>query len=337
MSFNKIYWLYLGVVLIPLLAVFFISIYKKYFKLLSNLISLNLISKVITEGVFKIQKINLLLIFIILILFFVSLSEPQWGIQPQEIKTYGVDIIFIFDVSKSMLTEDITPNRLEFAKRVAKLLLEKLDTHRVGIITFAGVAFYHCPLTNDLQAVKEFLEIIDTDIVPYPGTKIAFALKEAIRGFKEIEKSIKTVILFTDGEDHDSYSKDIAKELKENNIIVYTIGIGTPEGKPIPIRDNFGRIIDYKKDKYGNIVTSKLNEPLLYEISEETSGRYFSSNYGEFSIATEIASEISNLKKSELKSKVLKIYKNRYHYFVYLIILLILLEIFLPKKWLVKL
>lgn len=337
MSFNSIFWLYSGIIFSILFTFLLIFIYKKYFKTLTDLISLNLIPKIITEGIFKIQKVNLVITFFILVLFFVSLSGPQWGIQPQEVKTYGVDIIFIIDVSKSMLTEDLIPNRLEFAKRTARLLLEKFQTNRVGIITFAGMAFYHCPLTNDLQAAKDLLDIIDTDIVPYPGTKIGAALKEALRVLKETSKTTKVIVLFTDGEDHDSYSKEITKELKENNIIVYTVGVGTPEGKLIPIKDKDGRIIDYKKDKQGNIITSKLNEALLYEIAEETSGRYFSSNYGEFSIATEIVSEISGLKKSETKSKILKIYVNRYYYFVYLIIILIFIEIFIPKKWLVKL
>ncbi|MEN3013865.1 MAG: VWA domain-containing protein [Endomicrobiia bacterium] len=337
MNFQNNFWLYTGIICLPLLFIFLILIYRRYYKTLNSIISLNLINKIIFEGTFKVQKINLFIVFLIFVLFFISLSGPQWGVKPQEIKTYGVDIIFIIDVSKSMLTEDVSPNRLEFVKRTARLLLEKIETNRVGIITFAGTAFYHCPITNDLQAAKDLLEIIDTDIVPYPGTKIGLALQEALRVLKEISKSTKVLVMFTDGEDHDSYSKELIKELKENNIIVYTVGAGTPEGKPIPIRDKYGKIIDYKKDKKGNIVTSKLNESLLYEIAEETSGRYFSSNYGEMGIASEISSEISNLKKSELKSKIFRVYINRYHYFVYLIIILILIEIFIPKRWLIKL
>ncbi|MCX7716296.1 MAG: VWA domain-containing protein, partial [Endomicrobia bacterium] len=217
------------------------------------------------------------------------------------------------------------------------LLLERIDTNRVGIITFAGIAFYHCPLTIDLSAAKDLLSIIDTEIVPYPGTKIGLALQEAIRVLQHTGRTAKIVVLFTDGEDHDSSPLDFAEEAKKLGIVVYTVGVGTPEGKPIPLRDNTGKIVDYKKDKEGNIVTSKLNEQLLYDIAEITNGRYFHSSYGEFGIAEGIVSELSSMRKTELKSKIYHLYKNRYHYFVYIIILLILIDIFLPKKWYVKL
>jgi Ca-activated chloride channel family protein len=336
MKFANITWLYLMIVLVPIWLTILVFVYKKYVKNITALFSLNLVSKLIIPGLFKIQKVMLLLWFLIFCLFLFVLSGPQWGIVPKEVKTYGVDIVFAVDVSKSMLTEDVVPNRLEFAKRTMELILDRIETHRVGIITFAGIAYYLCPLTIDLTAVKDYLSIIDTEVVPYPGTKIGLALEEAVRVLKEQSQGTKVVVLFSDGENHDSYAESIVEEAKKNGIIIYTVGIGTPEGRPIPIRDPQGNIIDYKKDKQGNVVISRLNEQLLYEIAEKTSGRYFSSNYGELGVAQQIINEIASLKQSELKSKVYNIYTNRYHYFVYIIILLVLLEIFVPKHWWVK-
>lgn len=336
MNFANIKFLYSLFIFLPLIIVAFVLLYKRYRKVLLNLFNYNMLPVVINNGVFKIQKVQLFIYTLIIILFFIALSGPQWGIKPQEIKTYGLDLVLCIDVSKSMLTEDVTPNRLEFVKRVSQMLLEKISTNRVGIITFAGIAFYHCPLTNDLQSVKDFLSIIDTDIVPYPGTKIGLALQEAIKVLQQTGKTTKVVVLFTDGEDHNSEPLSFAEEAKKEGIIIYTVGVGTIEGKPIPIRDNSGMIIDYKKDKQGNIVTSKLNEKLLYQIAEKTSGRYFSPSYSEFGIVDGIVTELSNLKKSEIKSKYYHLYINRYHYFVYIIILLILIEIFVPKNFWIK-
>ncbi len=332
---NKIF-LHVLIFSAPLIIAAGVFLYKKYRKTLLFLFNYNNVSKVITDGVLKIQKIQIFIYSLVLLLFLLALSGPQWGIKPQEIKTYGVDVILAIDVSKSMLTEDILPNRLEFVKRTSQILLEKISTNRVGIVTFAGIAFYHCPLTNDIQAAKDLLSIIDTDIVPYPGTKIGMALDEAIRVLKQTGKTTKVIVLFTDGEDHDSEPIKFTEEAKKYGIIIYTVGVGTPEGKPIPIRDANGMIIDYKKDKQGNIVTSKLNEELLYQIAERTFGRYFSSIYGEFSIADGIATELSNLKKSEIKSRYYHLYINRYYYFVYVMILLILIDIFVPKKFWIK-
>lgn len=336
MTFAHISWLYIGIFILPVFLVISIFAYRKYYSSLTHIFSIQLLQKISVNGVTKIKKVQLFIYFIIFVLFIISLSGPQWGVKPQEVKTYGVDLILIIDTSKSMLAEDVPPNRIEFVKRCCQVLLNRIAAHRVGIITFAGIAFYHCPLTTDLYTAKELLSIIDTDIVPYPGTKIGFALQEALRVLRQTGKTTKVVVLFTDAEDHDSYSESILNELIKEKIIVYTVGVGTPEGRPIPIRDASGNIVDYKKDKQGNIVTTKLNEQLLYEIAEKTGGRYFSYSYGELGIADGILNELESLKKTKLKSKIYYIYTNRYYYFVYLLIILFLAEIFVPKIWWVK-
>lgn len=337
MNFAAPVWLYLLIFAVPLWIVVLVITYKRYKLAITTVFTIKQVERIISPGTLKIQKILLLVNLLILILLFLALSGPQWGLKPQEVKTRGVDLILAIDVSKSMLTEDVIPNRLEFAKRTAEFLLNRVDTHRVGIITFAEIAFYHCPFTIDIQAAKDFLRIIDTDIIPYQGTKMGAAIEEALRVFREHRSESKVLVFFTDGEDHGSYPKELAQQAKKEGVIIYTVGVGTPEGKPIPIRDQSGRIVDYKKDKQGQIVVSKLNEQLLYEIAEITGGRYFSLAYGEAGIAEQIVNEIGRLKSSELKTKVYNIYTNRYYYFVYLVLLLLMAEIFIPKTWLVKL
>ncbi len=335
MKFVYPFYLYLLAVLVPLFIVVAIKIYKKYKRIITVFINLKLLNHICSvPQILKVYKVQLLISIFILAIFLFSLSSPQWGIVPQEVKTHGVDVIIGIDTSKSMLAEDITPNRLEFTKKIINVLLDRLQGNRVGIITFAGIAFYQCPLTLDIDAAKYLLSVIDTDIVPYPGTKIGDCIAETIRVLKDQpHKGGKILIIFTDGEDHDSSPVQLAQEARKNGIVIYTVGVGTPEGRPIPIRDNAGNIVDYKKDKSGNIVTSKLNEELLTQIANITNGRYYSLTYGELGIVEQLYDEIANTQKVELKSKIYNLYKNRYHYFVYILIFLFLIEIFVPPKW----
>ncbi|MFQ3676045.1 MAG: VWA domain-containing protein, partial [Endomicrobiia bacterium] len=295
-----------------------------------------LFEKILHKDILKIKKIDNIIILLIVIFFLISLSGPQWGLAPQEVKSKGADIIIGIDVSKSMLVEDVLPNRLEFTKKVIRLLLDRIEGSRVGIITFAGIAFYQCPLTVDISAAKYFLNFIDTDIVPYPGTKIGECLSETLRVFKQYGSSTKILVLFSDGEDHDSSVEYYAEELRKNGVVVFTVGVGTPEGRPIAIRDARGTIIDYKKDKKGNIVTSRLNEKLLSSIAEKTLGKYYALSDNNLFILESLVRELNMVKKGELKSKVFNLYKNRYHYFVYILLFLFFIEIFVPMSWVAK-
>lgn len=330
-------YLYIMPIVLLLTIIVLVYSYKKYKNVLTSFLNISLFEKILHKDILKIKKVIDVIIFLVITFFLISLSGPQWGLSPQEVKTKGVDIIFAIDVSKSMLAEDVSPNRLEFTKQVIKLILDRLENSRVGIITFAGIAFYQCPLTLDIQAAKYFLNSIDTDTVPYPGTKIGDCLEETLRVFKQYGGSTKILVLFSDGEDHNSAVESYVNELKKMDIIVYTIGVGTPEGRPIPIRDNTGTIVDYKKDKKGNIVTSKLNESLLSFIAKETLGKYYSLSDNNLLVVKNLLNDIDSLKKGEIKSKIFNLYKNRYHYFVYIIIILLLTEIFVPSDWLSKL
>ncbi len=336
MKFANIEYLYLLPILIVIFTIFLVLRYKKYNFLLKRFIDSAMFGKVVHRDVIKIYKITDIIFLLIFLFFIVSLSGPQWGLVPKEVKVVGADIIFAIDVSKSMLVEDVEPNRLELVKKIVSLLLDRVGANRVGIITFAGISFYQCPLTLDISSAKYFLSFVDTDSVPFPGTKIGDCIAEAIRVFKQYSRTTKVLIIFTDGEDHDSSVSEQIDEARKNGVIIYTVGVGTSQGRPIPIRNDYGQVIDYKKDKKGNIITSRLNEKLLIEIARATSGKYFSLSYANLSIVDFLTREIGEIKKGELKSKMYNIYINRYHYFVYLLIILFLTEIFIPKDWLIK-
>lgn len=336
MNFANNVYLYLMPVVLIVVCSRLVYNYRKYKNALYSFTGRILVEKIVCPSVLKIYKVKNILVFLIFLLFLISLSGPQWGIVPQEVKAKGVDVIIGVDVSRSMLTEDVLPNRLGLTKSVIELLLNRLEGNRVGIITFAGIAFYQCPLTVDIKAAKYMLSFLDTDTVPYPGTKVGDCIAETLRVFKKYGGMSKVLLLFTDGEDHNSEIDIYLNEAKKNNIIIHTVGVGTPQGRPIPIRDANGIIVDYKKDRRGNIVTSKLNEQLLIKISQETGGKYFSLASNNLMVVDYLLGEINSYKKSDLKSNVYKLYKNRYYYFVYLLIFLFLLEIFLPDRWWAK-
>lgn len=234
-----------------------------------------------------------------LFFFILSIAGPQMGIKEEKILRKGVDLIFCIDTSKSMDAEDISPSRLKRAILEFSYFLGKIENHRVGLVVFAGDAYIQCPLTLDYDALKIFLEIIDTNLIPFPGTDISKAIKKSREAFSDRERKGKFLILLTDGEDHSGNALEEAKKAKEDGIVIYTIGIGTKRGSIIPIKNERGEIIDYKKDKEGKIVTSRLDEELLKKIALETGGKYHYSETGSLAL-DKILSEIEQAEKKEL-------------------------------------
>jgi Ca-activated chloride channel family protein len=276
---------------------------------------------------------NLKYIFIIFsyIFFVIALANPQIGKKLEEYTRRGVDIMVALDVSTSMLAEDIKPNRLEKAKHEVGKLVDLLEGDRIGIIAFAGIAHVQCPLTLDYSAAKLFLNILDTDIIPQPGTAMGDAIKRAIPAFNSEERKHKVLILITDGEDHESDPLEIAKEAEKEGIIIYTVGIGSAQGVPIPIYSNYGNQTGFKKDRQGNVVTTKLDVLTLQKIAYQTGGKYYLASSGEAELDA-IYAEISEMEQKELVSKRFSQYEDRFQIFLALGLVLILLEIIIPEK-----
>ncbi len=274
------------------------------------------------------KSVLFILGYIFLIL---AMADPQIGTRLEEVKRKGVDIMIALDVSLSMHAEDVAPNRLEKAKHEVSGLIDILQGDRVGLIAFAGMAHVQCPLTLDYAAAKIFLRDMDTDLIPQPGTALDDAIAKAIRSFDTKDRKHKVLILITDGEGHEGKPLERAKEAAKEGIVIYTIGIGSPEGVPIPVYDRNGRPAGYKKDREGNVVTTKLDVETLQKIAFETNGKYYISSGGESELK-KIYAEINKMDKKELKAKRFTQYEDRYQYFVLLALLFFLWETVLPER-----
>ena len=206
-----------------------------------------------------------------LILLILALVNPQIGSKTETYKRFGIDIVFAIDVSKSMLAEDIAPNRLEKSKQIVNQIINKLTSDRVGIVAYAGKAFPQLPITTDYSSAKMFLQNMNTDMISSQGTAIDEAIQLSTTYFDEEINTSKLLIIISDGEDHNNSSLDIAKMAASKGIKIYTVGVGKEKGSPIPIKKN-GIIQNYKRDNKEEIVITKLNKKVLTEIAEITNG-----------------------------------------------------------------
>ncbi len=258
--------------------------------------------------------------------------RPQLGTKLEKIKLEGIDIAIALDVSKSMLAEDLKPNRLANAKSAIRSFVERQGGNRLALVAFAGDAYIVCPLTVDYGAFLMFLSALDVGYVPDPGTDIASAIEVAAHSLEQDSQSYRAVILITDGEQ--TVPGDpvaAARRLAQKGIKVFTIGIGTPAGSPIPVRDQAGNVVGYKRDEDGAIVTSRLDEDLLAQIAQVSGGKYFPARPGKGEIR-QILREIEAMGKKETEGVVVSRYDERYYYPLSLAILFLALSWFLPER-----
>ena len=260
-----------------------------------------------------------------------ALSRPQFGTKLRTVKREGQDIIIALDVSTSMLAEDIKPNRLEKAKHEVSSLIDRLEGDRVGLIAFSGKAFVQCPLTLDYSAAKMFLDMLKPGIIPVPGTRIDEALQKAIDAFVAKERKHKVLILITDGEEHDGKALEKAKAAAIDGIVIYTVGIGSLQGVPIPLYDERGRQTGFKKDRQGEVVMTVLDELTLEKIALETQGKYYRATPGEAEL-DKIYDDISKMEKKALASQQFTQYEDRFQGFVAVALILLVIEILIPER-----
>ena len=297
---------------------------RKKYDLLVQFCGENLFSKMVAPS-FKEQLKHRTICFAFTFLFLLlALTRPQWGYQWEDRKQEGVDIIIALDVSRSMLAEDIKPNRLERAKRKISDLLDMLRGDRVGLVAFAGTSFVQCPLTLDYSAVRIFLNAIDTDLIPVQGTALGDALRKSVKAFRTEEKKSKAIILITDGEDQTGQALQAAKEAREVGVKVFTIGIGKEIGAPLP---NPGKTGGFLKNEEGQVILTKLDETTLQKISLETGGSYVRSVTGDIDLKTIYLDQINqNLEKKKFKSERRKIWQERFQWFIFIALLFLLFE-----------
>lgn len=266
-----------------------------------------------------------------LVFLVIALARPQWGRKTVNLERRGIDIVFVIDVSKSMLAEDIKPNRLEKAKIQIASFLDRLAGDRVGLVVFAGSAFVSCPLTLDYNAMKLFIDVLDTDMVARQGTLIGNALHTARSAFSGEDRKHRAVILLTDGEDFDTTSLDEAKACAKEGIRVFAIGLGTRSGEPIPIRDENGEISGYLKDAEGKVVMSRLDERSLENIAKATGGRYDFSEHGDLDLGG-IYQSLQSIEKRMLDSQKVEQSEDHFQIFLMAALLCLLLEFFLVDR-----
>ncbi len=266
-----------------------------------------------------------------------SLVNPKMGTKLKTFKREGVDVVFALDVSKSMLAEDIAPNRLEKAKQIISKIIDNLGSDRVGIIIYAGNAYPLLPITTDHAAAKMFLQNANPDMVSSQGTAINEALNLAKTYYNNDEQTNRFLIVISDGEDHQEETKQIAENFGDEGIKMYTIGVGTEKGQRIPIKLN-GSLIGYKKDSKGETVITRRNPTILQEIAEASNGAYIDGNKTNTPVDA-INSIIANAQKSEFETTQFSDYKDQFQWFIGIGLLFLILDVFLfdkKTKWVNK-
>jgi Ca-activated chloride channel family protein len=257
--------------------------------------------------------------------FVIGLSRPQIGAKLKEYKVKGAEIMVVLDVSNSMLAQDYSPNRLERAKLAISRITDKLQGDRIGLIIFAGSSFVQLPITSDYVSAKMFLSNISTESIPIQGTAIGDAINTAIRSFSAQSENSRAIIVITDGENHEDDAVAAASQAAEAGIKVYTIGVGSPDGQPIPMDGGLLR------DKEGNIVVTRLDEDTLKEIAQAGGGAYVRAGNDEFGL-TPIISDIKKLQEEEYSSVVFEEYDEQFMYFLAIALVLFVLEMLIGER-----
>lgn len=257
--------------------------------------------------------------------FVIGLSRPQIGARLKEQEIKGAEIIIAIDVSNSMLAEDYSPNRLDRAKLAVSRLVDKLRDDRIGLVIFAGTSFVQLPVTTDYVSAKMFLNTIDTGSIPIQGTAMGDAITTCIRSFSQQSDKSRAIILITDGENHEDDPVAAAKQAAEMGIKVFTIGVGSPEGKPIPMN---GELL---KDKDGEIVVSRLDEDVLKEVAQAGNGAYVRAGNSEFGL-NPIIEDLKKLEDEKYNSIVFEEFDEQFMYFLGIALFFFVLEMLIGDR-----
>ena len=322
------FWL-LG--LAPVLAVFLVWAFRARRRALARFASQPLLQRLAESVRPMARRWKAALIVMVVTLAALALTQPRWGFEWREVKHKGVDVFVLLDVSKSMLTEDVRPNRLTQAKYAVQDLLEKLRGDRIGLVAFAGTAFVQCPLTVDYEAFRLTLKDADPRIIPRGGTAIGTAIRTALKAFEAGEGRDRAIVLITDGEETESDALAAADEAAKAGVKIYTIGVGTAEGELIPVRED-GKPMEFLKDREGKVVKSRLDEETLKQLALKTGGIYVRSAAGDFGIDTIYDKGIAQLQRKEYQAQLQKRYFERFQWPLGLAFALLVVESFVSDR-----
>jgi len=317
----QLLWL---LVLVPAAAAFFIWALRRRREALRRFAEARLLPALTPDLDERRQRWRALLLIAALALLLLALAGPKWGFHWEEVHREGVDIVVALDTSRSMLAEDVKPNRLARAKLAIEDLVKRLRGDRIGLVAFAGSAFVQCPLTLDYEAFAESLHAVNVGIIPKGGTALTEAIRTGLEAFEGRQGRHEALILITDGEDHEGHVDDAAKEAADRGVKIYTVGIGTAEGDLIPLTVDGQQ--NFLKDRRGQVVKSRLDEETLQKIATTTGGAFVHATSGDFGLDTVYDDFIGKMEKRELTSTMERRYEERFQLPLLLALVLIALE-----------
>jgi Ca-activated chloride channel family protein len=337
MELDEKKYLYLLMLLPLIVLVFLANLYWKR-KKQQEFGDLEMVKKLSPESsVFKpvLKLIVLLLAFLGLIF---ALVNPKIGTKMETVKREGIDIVFAMDVSKSMLAEDVAPNRLDKSKQLVSQIIKQLGNDRIGIVAYAGSAFPVLPITTDYGVARMFLQSMNTEMVSSQGTSLDEAIELSLTYFDDKSKTSKLLILISDGEDHSEGAESMAEEANKAGMKIITVGIGTEKGATIPLKRN-GIVESYQKDNNNEIVVTKLNKASLEAIAKATKGGYVNGNNTK-EVVEYIKGALDNIQKTEFESTEMADYQSQFQWFLGFAFLLLFADVFLLERktnWVKKL
>ncbi|HCM42154.1 MAG TPA: hypothetical protein DIS66_02410, partial [Candidatus Omnitrophica bacterium] len=330
MQFYSPYFLNLLWLVPVLVFFFFVSAFLNSARLKSFLKTREIQDKLLPHYNRQEWPIRGVLLFAAFLLVVLALAQPQWGEEKKRIERKGVDLIFLLDVSASMLAEDIKPSRVRKAKFEIEAFVKELKGHRIGMLTFAGSSFMQTPLTLDYSAFLIFLSGVDVGHVPDPGTSLGAAIEKAISAFSDEKGKQKALIVFSDGEDHAAQIDSAVALAKQRNVRIYCVGTATGEGAPIPLKNENGVQTAVKKDRSGNIVITKLDKVVLSKVATETGGIYLPATPGEREVEL-ILKHLASLGEKKLEDRLVTEKEDHYQIFVFIALVLLMLEMLVRR------
>ncbi|MHC1708016.1 MAG: VWA domain-containing protein [Bacteroidales bacterium] len=322
------YYLY-ALILIPVFFLVFLLVMRRKKKKFKKFGDPEVVKNLLPDLSWGRQYLKTILLLSAFGLVVLALADPQIGSKLEKGERKGIDLFICLDVSNSMMAEDIKPNRLDRAKSAISKMIDELKNDRIGVVVFAGKSYVQLPITNDYSAAKLFLSSISPDIIPTQGTAIGEAIEQSVASFDQ-NKHSKAIIVISDGENHEDDAVESAKKAAEKGIKIFTVGMGLPEGAPIPEYRN-GVLTGFKKDADGTTVVSRLNDKMLQQIAEAGQGSYVRASNTQSSL-DKIFEEINKMQKSEFEAKIFSDYEDRFQYPLFLAFVLLVIELLLLER-----
>jgi Ca-activated chloride channel family protein len=319
-----------GLLLVPLFLLIFIFVSRWKKKAFASLGDKGVLAAMIPEVSFSRPWLKFVLFMVAFAFLILGIADPQIGSKMEEEKRKGADIMILLDVSNSMLAQDMAPNRLENAKQAIAQLLDNLHDDRIGIVVFAGQAYVQLPMTTDYSAAKLFLNTINTNMVPTQGTAIGAAIEMGMRSFDFKDGTGKSIIIITDGENHEDDAVSAASAAWNQGVSVNVIGVGSAEGAPIPIYQD-GRQVGFHTDSIGKTVISKMNEDMCRQIAAAGSGAFVRATNANTGLNIVMA-EIAKLQRKTYDSRSFKNFEDRFEVFFALALLFLTVEFFISNR-----